>query len=409
MINWTSFLMLGLASAAPTLMTRHEEGPATGARKIIVGAPGQILGYEFNNATFKQVANSSAVGTSASWMVFKAPNYLYAVDENSNTTRLFTYDPATNAISAEPVSNGTGSPGIVTLEFNADKTHLLAGSYTLGQVDIWDISAADGKFKDAPMKTVVLDGPVNSAGVHRAHQIVRDPSGRYYAVADLGGDAIHIIDGKDDKYEMVVKADLSKKESGPRHGGFITTKENGGLPTHYVVVTETTSEVVLFEVATADGAITGMTEVQVLSSFGAAYPPANATSARAGELVVANNNRDIYVSNRLTGNETDSISHFIVDVAKDTGKATIVFAESYSSGGVIPRMFSLSADADQSLLFCSNQKGPSALLAFKRGKCGGLVAPMGTLPQASVSVEDGSGPQFVMEISTDPEACEAEY
>jgi 6-phosphogluconolactonase (cycloisomerase 2 family) len=401
MINLTSFFMLGLASAAPHLLTRHEEGAATGARKIIAGAPGQILGYEFNNATFKQVANNSAAGTSASWMAFKAPNLLYAVDENSNTTRLFNFDPATNVMSAEPVSTGNGSPGIVSLEFNADKTHLLGGSYTLGQVDIWDISAADGSFKDAPLKTVVLDGPVNAAGVHRAHQIVRDPTHRYYAVADLGGDVIHLIDGKDNKYEVVLKGELSKKESGPRHGAFITAKENGGLPTHYVVVTENTSEVVLFELATADGTITGMTEAQVISSFGAAFPPANATSARAGELVVANNNRDIYVSNRLTGNDTDSIAHFIVEVAKDTGKASIAFANSYSSGGLIPRMFSLSADAEQSLLFSSNQAGPSALVAFQRSPCGALTAPIATLPQASISVEEGFGAQFVMEISTE--------
>jgi 6-phosphogluconolactonase (cycloisomerase 2 family) len=401
MINLTSFLMLGLASAAPTLLTRHEEGAATGARKIIAGAPGQILAYEFNNATFKQVANNSAAGTSASWMAFKAPNLLYAVDENSNTTRLFNFDPATNVMSAEPVSTGNGSPGIVSLEFNADKTHLLGGSYTLGQVDIWDISAADGSFKDAPLKTVVLDGPVNAAGVHRAHQIVRDPTNRYYAVADLGGDVIHLIDGKDNKYEVVLKGELSKKESGPRHGAFITAKENGGLPTHYVVVTENTSEVVLFELTTGNGTITGMTEAQVISSFGAAFPPANATSARAGELVVANNNRDIYVSNRLTGNDTDSIAHFIVDVAKDTGKASIMFANSYSSGGLIPRMFSLSTDAEQSLLFSSNQAGPSALVAFQRSKCGALTAPIATLPQASISVEEGFGAQFVMEISAE--------
>ncbi|KAF2709413.1 putative isomerase YbhE [Pleomassaria siparia CBS 279.74] len=400
--------MLGLASAAPTtLVTRLNQ--VMGPKKLIVGAPGQILGYEFNNATFKQTANSSAAGTSASWMAFKAPNLLYAVDENSNTTRLFTFDPSTNTLSTEPVSTGIGAPGIVTLEFNADKTHLLAGSYTLGQVDIWDISAANGSFGNAPIKSVVLDGPVNSAGVHRAHQIVREPSGRYYAVADLGGDAIHIIDGKDNKYDMVVKADLSKKDVGPRHGGWITTKENGGLPTHYIVVTETSSEMFLFEVVTADGAITGMTEVQSLSTFGAAFPPANATAARAGELVVANNNRDIYVSNRLTGNETDSISHFIVDAANDTGKANIVFAHSYSSGGSLPRMFSLSGDADQSILFSSNQLNGSALVAFTRGKCGGLTAaPLATLDQSLVSVADAFGPQFVMEIPTDGEACDAE-
>lgn len=43
----------------------------------------------FDGTKFEIVANDTIAGTSASWMLFKEPNLLYAVDENSNTTRLF--------------------------------------------------------------------------------------------------------------------------------------------------------------------------------------------------------------------------------------------------------------------------------------------------------------------------------
>lgn len=43
----------------------------------------------FDGTSFEIVANDTIAGTSASWMLFKEPNLLYAVDENSNTTRLF--------------------------------------------------------------------------------------------------------------------------------------------------------------------------------------------------------------------------------------------------------------------------------------------------------------------------------
>lgn len=44
---------------------------------------------DFDGSSFEIVANETIAGTSASWMLFKEPNLLYAVDENSNTTRLF--------------------------------------------------------------------------------------------------------------------------------------------------------------------------------------------------------------------------------------------------------------------------------------------------------------------------------
>lgn len=62
-----------------------------GAKKILIGGgpSGTIAAADFDGKTFDIVVNNTIPGTSASWLLFKEPNLLYAVDENSATTRLF--------------------------------------------------------------------------------------------------------------------------------------------------------------------------------------------------------------------------------------------------------------------------------------------------------------------------------
>lgn len=134
-----------------------------------------------------------------------------------------------------------------------------------------------------------------------------------------------------------------------------------------------------------------------MSTFGNGFPPANATSASAGELVIDSANRNLYVSNRLTGNETDSISHFAIDV--ENASEPLTFMDQISSGGLVPRMFSLSVD--DTVLFSTNQAGASGLLAFSKDAVTGSLTET---PLASLTVDvfgpQSSGPQFVMEIGS---------
>lgn len=135
---------------------------------------------------------------------------------------------------------------------------------------------------------------------------------------------------------------------------------------------------------------------KIVSTFGTAFPPANATSASAGELVIDAENKNLYVSNRLTGNATDSISHFSIDV---DAESPLAFVDQISSGGLVPRMFSLSNDDD--LLFSTNQDGENGLLAFaKDNKTGSLTeAPVASLTLDKFGAPS-FGPQFVMEVGS---------
>lgn len=166
-----------------------------------------------------------------------------------------------------------------------------------------------------------------------------------------------------------------------------------------------TNQLQVFSVS-YDGAGVSFTRTQELSTYGAAFPPANATTAAAGEVVVTGDGKDVYVSNRLTGNDTDSISHFKVKhIAGEggspckpaPGSIELEFVEALSSGGAVPRMFSLSND--EKILFSTNQNAGAGLLAFNREDAGKLTASSAASIPVSAFGEVGFGPQFVQQIA----------
>ncbi|KAI4601214.1 hypothetical protein KJ359_012404 [Pestalotiopsis sp. 9143b] len=367
---------------------RSANSTTASTRKLIVGAPGQVLGYDYDGTTFTNTANSSAAGTAPSWMLFKEPNLLYAVDENSNATRLFDYSPANNSLSSEPVSVGNGSTGVVSLSFNKDKTILLGGSYSDGQVDVWNVSSPDGNLK--LIKQIPLEGTLGPDQTvqtgHRAHQVVMDPTGQFFAVPDLGGDAIHIINASSWEISNVVYVAAG---AGPRHGAYIGGNSTTAA-THYVVVCELKNLIILWEVDMTGGNL-NLTNPQTLSTFGDDFPPLNTTTAAAGELIAASNNKDIYVTNRLTGNgTTDNISHFVLEDGK------LSFADQVSTDGINPRQLSFSVD--ESIIFGVNQGGNTGLYAFKRCFKQGTLSLASSVPNTEAAIAGSLGPQFVQEI-----------
>ena len=400
-------LVAGLASAMPSppsLVPRHGYASAsnttTGDHKLIVSGAGQILALDFNGTSFVPTkSNFTDTGKVASWMAFKEPNLLYAVDENSNGTRMFNYNPKDGSLSGE-LSVLNGAAGVVHLAFNKQKTLLLGSSYAEGSIDVWNSSAVDGSLTYIKkLRLTGAHGPDAASQTQlRAHQAVSDPSGDFFAINDLGGDTIHILDTRNNMSSLIDNYVSVEAGAGPRHGAFISL-QGGTQATHYAVVCELSNEIHLFAVSYSNP--TGMTMkfVHKLSTFGPAFPAFNATSAAAGELVVANSGA-IYVSNRLSGNETDSISHFMLEKASD-GTVALAFKAQVSSGGISPRMMSLSKD--ESIMFATNMKGENGLVALSRNTETGMLTekPVAVMPNtvfSSQPVDEGFGPQFVLEL-----------
>lgn len=74
-----------LAAAAATLP--RQAAPAL--QKLLIGARNSVLVADFDGANFTVVANATEEGTNPSWMAFREPNLVYAVDEFNAVTNLF--------------------------------------------------------------------------------------------------------------------------------------------------------------------------------------------------------------------------------------------------------------------------------------------------------------------------------
>lgn len=97
MIPTVLYTLLTAALGATALAVREADNDT---KKLLIGGgpSGTVSAADFDGTSFTIVANHTVPGTSASWLLFKEPNLLYAVDENSNTTRLF------NVSECRPVS-----------------------------------------------------------------------------------------------------------------------------------------------------------------------------------------------------------------------------------------------------------------------------------------------------------------
>lgn len=75
-----------LPSPAADLAKRQVPGVPT---KLLLGVPNSVLLVDFDGITFSVAANATEAGTNPSWLAFREPNLLYAVDEFNAVTKLF--------------------------------------------------------------------------------------------------------------------------------------------------------------------------------------------------------------------------------------------------------------------------------------------------------------------------------
>ncbi|KAI1780716.1 putative isomerase YbhE [Hypoxylon cercidicola] len=355
-------------------------------RMLVVGNRDQMLFITFDGVKFTVTGRYVRPDLLPSWILFKEPNLLYAINPLADDTNLFLDKP-------KFVSSAKGSRGGVHLEFNADKTRIVEASFFSSTIDIWDISAADGSLR--LMKSLSIPGnPSPGRNHHRPHQAVLDPTGRFFIIPNLTADTLLILDAKDDRYEITNIAPVPTGV-GPRHVAFLTSEG-----THYLaMVAEFTNELFLFEAKYVSDTIL-LTQIQRQSTYGST-PPRDPSRAAGAEIAVAWNQRDVYVSNRRTGDENDHVAHFAF-WKKDGGAARLDYVSRVSSGGLQPRSFCLSLDAEQKYVFIANEKGKYGLVALKRDPRMGVLDPTPVAAMLNTELDapgqTGQGPHFVYEI-----------
>jgi len=404
-------LLLPVAMASPGLGPRAVANGTT--VQLLVGGSGYITQCSFDGTKFDTVYNST-VKANPSWMT-PAHGGVYAVDENGNTTSYYAMDSSSGTLAA--ASGSVGSSGVVHLEVSKDKKRMLGAAYGSQAIDVWDISDAKGGLK--LLKTIPITDPPSGNSSHKPaqtlshpHQTVLDPKGRFFLVNDLGTDSILVIDSDADKFEITSHIKLEPTGRGPRHGAFFTPNSAVELPTFYVVLTELSSEILVFQVdyAPPAGRGLGLVPVIAISSYGKAFPPANATSAAGGEILVVRRTgtvADVYVTNRLTGNATDSIARFELSVDPATGRPALDFKQSVDSLGLGPR--SIATDAAGKWLFATNMGGGVGLAAFKRDVATGEIEakPVASVPATAFAADPaaGFGPEIVLPYHFDGTAA----
>ncbi|KAM0342981.1 hypothetical protein ACHAPU_009011 [Fusarium lateritium] len=354
--------------------------------RILLGNSGHIYIADFTPKTGKfELSMEQEIVGGNSWMAFVAPNLLYAVDENSNELRLFELDLKTNKLTLK--TKKTGSTGVVHLEFNPEKTRLVGAAYGNGTIDVWNTENGGLKL----VKTLDSPGKLGPNEERQdapyPHQANLDPSGRYFAVNDLGTDSVVVIDSKDDAYKIAKNIPI-EAGCGPRHGVFYP--RDAVKATHYIVACELSNQALVYSVKYEKNTL-ALEHYQSISTFGKDAPPKDIKEAAVGEIILSPNNKDIYISNRLTGLKTDSIAHFTIAEC-----GTLTYADTVSTGGLLPRMMSFSLTGKH--IFVGNQDGTNGLVALNRGPDGKLTEkPVATLPGSAFG-EAQFGPQYVQQI-----------
>ncbi|KAJ4031965.1 hypothetical protein NW756_012770 [Fusarium oxysporum] len=375
------FAKLAFAKNQPDNPTTSPTTPA----HILVGFPkhisvaNRVQGFPFSI--------DKEVTSIPSWMTLSYPNLLYAVDESSNALTLYEINLISEEIAAKSVKEG--SSGVVHLQFNTDNTRLIGCAYGNGTIDIWNTTNGSlGLIKTIPSPGQPGPDKERQASPH-PHQANLDPTGRFFVINDLGTDSIVVLDSNDDAFQIVNIIHISPQGCGPRHGVFYP--QGAFRATHYILVCEISNKVLVYTVSYRENSL-DLTQIQSTSTFGPELPPANSSSAAAGAIVLSANNRHLYVSNRQTGNSTDSVSHFEISHLNSTF-LSLRFVGSASTYGISPRMMSFS-HGDRYLLI-ANQAGGFGLVALERRLDGTLDAEN---PISVLGAPDFT-PQFVQQIT----------
>lgn len=377
-----------LETGAKPVLPAMSHGPS----RLLLSNNGNIFIVDCDGSNAK-IIHKEKVDANPSWMAFVKPNLLYTVDENSANTRLFHID--FNGKKIEHVKSERASTGVVHLEINKFRPAMLGSAYGNSSVDVWNIY--DGQLQlqqTIPITDQV--GPVTDRqDKPHPHQTVMDPSGRYFAVNDLGTDKIVILDSHNNVYNVVNHVPVSPPGCGPRHGAFYPV--GADRATHYILLCEIKNLVILYSLEyNLEKGIDFQYE-QTFSTFGS--PQAMPATAAAGELVLTPDNKHVYVSNRLTGGDAETIAHFkIVGGDGDASKSNmkLEFVGLTSTFGRLTRMFSLSLCGRY--LYIGNQDGELGFVALKRNSDGTLVNKVAAgIPLIEFGGEK-AGPAFVQEF-----------
>ncbi|XWW97990.1 hypothetical protein V2A60_005986 [Cordyceps javanica] len=372
------------------------------ASRLLIARPGHVYLATYDATTNKfAIVYDLATPGCPSWLAVDPPRSLvYVVDEDSSRFRRFRLDPCSDTPFSQETVVDTASPGAVYLAFSGDRQSLLGAAFGSGTVDVWDVR--DGvTLKRRAEKTIISDGmtgPVpHIQDAPHPHQVLADPTGRFYVVPDLGTDELLVVDAQDDAFAISSRVPVAPPGSGPRHGAFYPV--GASVATHYILLCELSNTVVVYALDYT-GSTLQFTRVSEASTFGT-NGPAPAT-ARAGHLQLLPDNMHLYVTNRLTGRPHDSVAYMRIHA--DGEHPAVEFVHEVPTLGRLPRMFCV-LDGGRGDLLVANENSEFGLVLLERSSDGRikespkLCVDMSKFMDADeIRERPGNGPKFVMEL-----------
>lgn len=370
--------------------------------QFLISRPGHIYLASYHRATNEfRIRHDLKIPGCPSWLALdQGRSLLYVVDEDSTQFHRMKLDVSLDPPFGPLTTVADASAGAVYLTFSQDGNKLVGAAFGSSKVDVWNI--ADGvHFQKMHEKTVVSDGslgPVSHIqdGPH-PHQVLLEPTGRFYVVNDLGTDEVLVIDSENDKFTVCNRISVAPG-GGPRHGAFYPV--GAVRATHYILLCELANTVVVYALEYTENNM-NFAKISEACTFGPLGP--SIASARAGHLELLPDNNNLYVTNRLTERGTDSIVHF--SISELDGHPVLNFESEVATRGILPRMFCV-MDGGRGDIIVANELSSCGLAIFERNEKTGRLAeePKLLVPMSEFMGEEemretpGNGPKFIMEL-----------
>ncbi|KAH7112765.1 Lactonase, 7-bladed beta-propeller-domain-containing protein [Dactylonectria estremocensis] len=387
----TTALLIGFASTTVRHIRHATNSPLASAR-LLVGGWKNIYVVDFFPDAVQQFSVSLKQEATfwPSVMAFAPPNGLFVVETFDRVLSLLDLDLENDTLTLEAETNTSYS--VVDLEFNADKTRLVGCSYGNGTIDVWEVE--NGRLD--LIKTIQSPGISGPDEVYQAsphpRQANLDPTGRFFAINDLGTDSIIIIDTKDGAYDITNNIYITPSGCGPSVGAFYPRGVH--MATHYIVVCGLRNEVIVYSLRYREVHLE-MEKTQTIPGPGDAFPPQTVRAITAVNILLTVDNKHLYISKCVKDNTIDPIAHYTVAPNNLTHKMLNLTSKA-SAGGSCPARVSLSENNEY--VFASDPTDQFRLAALKRNVDGTLQrSPIASIMKPAFGDEEFQ-PSFVQQI-----------
>ncbi|KAH7386518.1 Lactonase, 7-bladed beta-propeller-domain-containing protein [Cadophora sp. MPI-SDFR-AT-0126] len=295
----------------------------------------------------------------------------FDIDTNGNLTRLARIPVPASGVWAGFFGAEGGNQGLATVHYNRS-------AYSI--IGISDDGQLNGPLQTV-FPTLAAPGPIPLRQDRSyLHEVQTDPTGKFLAMNDLGGDMVRVFTYDIETLAPVTEVSqlLTEPGVGPRHGVFWTAP-SGKL--YYIFAGELSQNVYSYEITYTDVGMS-WTKVFEIPALGVGNERP-AQQAPTSELRLTPDNRFIIVSNRdvsfaAQDGPTDTLSTFCI---KEDG--TLELIQLAPSGGWSPRQFSLNKKGD---LLAVGHQNNFTVIVWQRDLKSGKIVGEGTSITLSTAV-----------------------